>query len=65
MAREIGAVVRVSCLLQLTVFNSVSQGYFECSALTQDGLKRVFDYAAKAVLLEYATENKKEKCIMM
>lgn len=41
-------------------------GYFECSALTQEGLKRVFDYATRAVLLGYADENaKKEKCIMM
>lgn len=41
-------------------------GYWECSALTQDGLKKVFDYAGRAVLLEYATtEKNKEKCLMM
>lgn len=43
-----------------------AMGYFECSALTQAGLKRVFDYAARAVLMEFADEaDKKEKCVLM
>ncbi|GEM08423.1 ras-related C3 botulinum toxin substrate 3 [Rhodotorula toruloides] len=52
MAREIGAVRRVLV-------------YIECSALTQKGLKNVFDEAIRAVLAPAPREKKKSKgCVV-
>jgi small GTP-binding protein len=39
--------------------------YLECSALTQKGLKTVFDEAIHAVLSPQATQKKPKKCIII
>ena len=39
--------------------------YKECSALTQDGLKQVFDEAIKIVLFPEQTKEKKSKCTVL
>mmetsp|Transcript_15795 Transcript_15795/g.14294 ORF Transcript_15795/g.14294 Transcript_15795/m.14294 type:complete len:184 (+) Transcript_15795:85-636(+) len=39
--------------------------YLECSALTQEGLKQVFDEALRTVLISRRTTSKKKKCIVM
>jgi len=38
--------------------------YMECSALTQDGVKDIFDEGVRAVLAKQKAKNKK-KCIIM
>jgi Ras-related C3 botulinum toxin substrate 1 len=39
--------------------------YMECSALTQEGLKNVFDEAIRAALTKPAAKKKGKKCIVM
>lgn len=39
--------------------------YVECSALTQNGLKTVFDEAIRAVLTPILTKKHKRKCIIL
>ena len=39
--------------------------YKECSALTQDGLKEVFDEAIKIVLFPEQEKEKKSKCTVL
>lgn len=39
--------------------------YKECSALTQDGLKEVFDEAIKIVLFPEQKKEKKSKCTIL
>ena len=39
--------------------------YVECSALTQKGLKQVFDEAIKAVLDPAPTKKKKGNCMLL
>lgn len=39
--------------------------YKECSALTQDGLKEVFDEAIKIVLFPEPIKEKKSKCTVL
>ena len=40
--------------------------YMECSALTQEGLKQVFDEAIRCVLMAHnAAQNKKSKCLIL
>ena len=39
--------------------------YKECSALTQEGLKEVFDEAIKIVLFPQQVEKKKSKCTVL
>jgi cell division control protein 42 len=41
-----------------------AKGYMECSALTQEGLKAVFDEAIRAALSKPA-EKKKVKCTIL
>lgn len=39
--------------------------YMECSALTQRGLKQVFDEAVRAVLAPEPLKRRQRKCIVM
>ncbi|KAI8974095.1 ras-related C3 botulinum toxin substrate 1 protein [Pilobolus umbonatus] len=39
--------------------------YLECSALTQTGLKNVFDEAIRAVLCPHASTKKSKKCVIL
>lgn len=39
--------------------------YLECSALTQRGLKTVFDEAIRAVLCPPPVKRKKRKCLIL
>ena len=39
--------------------------YVECSALTQKGLKQVFDEAIKAVLEPKKKKDKKQPCLLL
>lgn len=67
MAREIGAVryVLVSIPSRATGLTEPTCRYIECSALTQKGLKNVFDEAIRAVLAPAPREKKKSKgCVV-
>ena len=55
-------ILTVVLILQKEI-NAVK--YVECSALTQKGLKQVFDEAIKAVLEPKSKKPKKERCSLL
>ena len=64
LAREVGAVKFVPLFSLNDTWTDGLNRYLECSALTQKGLKNVFDEAIRAVLNPQPRKEKKSKCII-
>jgi hypothetical protein len=65
LAREIGAVKCVRVASSRGGISGAPHRYLECSALTQKGLKQVFDDAIRAVLNPPPRKEKKSsKCVI-
>lgn len=60
-----GGLRSVPSLIVLLSTHADAVKYLECSALTQRGLKTVFDEAIRAVLCPQPTKVKKKGCLLL
>lgn len=59
------SVTLENCFVTAPLLPTGAVKYLECSALTQRGLKTVFDEAIRAVLCPPPVKKRKRKCLLL